>query len=231
MDSQSGLSKSHLIAKLLQIESRLGEQLTAVGGRFVESPARIRARLETMTDSELSAIYENLANYANILELASEKGIDPRDDAALLSLAMRKMKLKFPSDFLDILRPDEVVEAYDMNRRQIFRNLHFMEMTNYSLLEVLSYDWPMLFHRDSKITEIIIRQAEQDMWAGNYVVRADVPVHYLRELLCEKPQICEAQQLYFAPLFAGPNRPGGILSICAGRRLGPVDRENLSFIH
>jgi hypothetical protein len=212
------------------MEAALGRQLTDIGSRFIKSPARIRTRLESMSEAELSAIYENLSNYSSLLKLAAETGVDPRNDAAFLVLAMREMRLKFPSDFLDILRPKEVVEAYDMNRRQIFRNLHFLEISSYSLLELLSYDWPMLFQRDAEITELIIRQAEQDMWAANYVIRAEVPVHYIRELLCEKPQVCEVQQLYFAPLFAGPNKPGGALSVCAGRSLGPVDRENLSFI-
>lgn len=234
MDSQSHLNKAKLISDLFQVEATLGTQLAALKCRFIKSPARIRARLETMAQESLSSLYENLSAYSGALKLAKDSGVDPWDDTAFLTLTMRHLGLSFPNGFLDVLRPKHVVEAYDMHRRQIFRNLYFMEISNYSLLEVLSYDWPMLFHRDSDVTDIIIRQGEQDMWTMNRVIRAEVPIHYIRELLSEEPQICEVQQQFFAPLFSGPNSPGGGLVISSARPIGAdksVDRENLSFLN
>lgn len=215
------------------IENKLAGQLAAVNCRCVKSGPGTRAFLEKKDAVTLKALYANLNIYSSALGMAAETGTDPWDDTAFLVLTMRHLGLKFPNGFLDVLRPNHVVEAYDMHRRQIFRNLYFMEISNYSLLDVLSHDWPMLFHRDNEVTDVIIRQAEQDMWSMNCVIRAEVPVHYIRELLSENPQICEVQQQYFAPLFSGPNQPGGGLVISAARPIGAdksVDRENLAFI-
>ncbi len=100
-----------------------------------------------------------------------------------------------------------------MNRLQIFRNMRFMEISTYSLLEVLSYEWPQLFERSSHITQLIIKQTEKDMWSTNKVIESQIPKHFLRETLSGSPQVLEAQHRLFAPLFSGPGKPGGMLSV------------------
>lgn len=233
MDGLIGPSKPALIEQIFDVERQLAAQLSAVGCRCILSPPRVAERLDQLDLSALDSLYENISNYSSALQMAAETGTDPWDDKDFLVLTMRHLGLKFPDGFLDVLRPNHVIEAYDMHRRQIFRNLYFMEISNYSLLDVLSYDWPMLFHRESEVTDIIIRQAEQDMWSMNRVIRAEVPEHHIRELLSDNPHICEVQQQYFAPLFSGPNRPGGGLVISSARPLGAdrsVDRQSLAFI-
>ena len=233
MENSENSIKQNLILNLFELEKKLAVQLAAFSCTSRFAPRRIVKRFEMMTTSELEFLGKNVSNFTTCLEVAEETGTDPWDDTAFLILTMRHLGLSFSKDFLDVLAPKHVVEGYDMYRRQIFRNLHFMEVSNYSLLEVLSYDWPMLFHRDSDVTNAIIRQAEQDMWSNNRVIPAEVPVHYIRELLSDEPQICEVQQQYFAPLFSGPNNPGGILVNSSARPMGvdkSIEKNNIAFI-
>lgn len=233
MKNEMNAKKQDLIIQLFEIEQKISRKASDIGFRFALAPARVQRFLEGLEISLLSAAHKNLTDLYNVLTLAQEVGADPWDDREFLALSMKYAKLSFPREFCDHMAPSLVVEGYDMFRRQTFRNLFFMEVSSYSLLEVTTHEWPMLFHRDQEITEAIIKQAEVNMWQENKVIQSEIPRHYIRELLSEKPQVFEVQQKQFAPLFAGPDQPGGILVISYGKLLGAdkhVDREALSFI-
>ena len=233
MNTDLNATKQDLIIQLFEIEQKLFRKASEIGFRFALAPGRVQRFLEGLENSLLSAAHKNLTDLYNVLTLAQESGVDPWSDREFLALSMRYAKLSFPKEFYDCMSPSLIVEGYDMFRRQTFRNLVFMEVSSYSLLEVTTHEWPMLFHRDQAITEMIIKQAEVNMWKENKVIQSEIPRHYIRELLSEKPQVFEVQQKQFAPLFAGPDQPGGILVISYGKLLGTdqhVDRQALSFI-
>ncbi len=142
-----------LASRILSLEAELDLKAKELGVTFRSSPARIGPQLRSLSFEVLSRIENSLDHLARAFELCIVQDTDPWDDGEFFKLSMRELGLTFPSDFLSRLQRDDVVEAYNMNRMQIFRNMRFMEISTYSLLEVLSYEWTQLFERSSHITQ------------------------------------------------------------------------------
>ena len=221
------------MARIFEAESNVVQVASRLNVPIKQAPRSTKTRLMGLSPSELQFIGENLTRLSRTFELCIIEDVSPWDDLKFLKLCVRQMGLNFASDFEQLISSDYIIEGYDMNRRQIFRNMRFMETTNYSLIELLSHDWPMLFHREKWVTDAIMKQAEQDLWSNNQTIRSQVPKHTIRELLCAPAQACEVHHKYFVPLYSGPGRPGGVLSVCVARSLDAnvgVSHDNVTFL-
>lgn len=221
------------IDRLLRLEQNVADQALRLNVRFNVSPDSIRDRLTTLSPDTISHIFRSFEHLDQVFGICMDTGLDVWNDKEFFKLSMRALKLSFPSDVMDKMGSEDIIEAYDMQRRQVFRNMRFMESSSYSLTEIFAYEWPELFERSMLITRQLIEASERVVWDENRTIPSLVPKHLIRELRSQSPQACEVEHKYFAPLFSGPGRPGGILSICSGR---PVEvdilkkSENVTFI-
>jgi hypothetical protein len=203
-------SRLNAIDHLLGLERETREIAAKFKVNFKLSPVSIREHLLT----------------------CEEEDVNPWDDKEFFLLSMRSLGLQYPGDFLSKLESDFIIEGYDLERRQIFRNMRFMELSSYSLTEMLSNEWTSLFERPAEVTDMML-QYERDLFKDNRTLELSIPKHLIRELRSSQPQLCEVEHKYFAPLYSGPNRPGGGLSVCRGRVVDAnldVYRENVTFI-
>lgn len=225
--------KKQMIEGIFSLEAAIVNKARAYRCTVKSASASLERHLASLEVTNLSPIHDSLANLSNVFDLCAQENVDPWDDLKFLKLSMRSLGLTYASDFSNLIGAEDIVEGYDMNRRQNFRNLRFMEITNYSLIQLMSHDWPMLFHRAKEVTDILMQQAEQDLWSGNETIKSVAPRHVIRELLCTPAQACEVFHKYFVPLYSGPNSPGGVLSVCEGKTLDievSVDAERIAFL-
>ena len=222
-----------VIDLVLKSEGKTADIARTVGCRFKTAPPKTIGQLRKLSVTELLSITERLQILTDVFEVCAQTDADPWDDLTFLRLSMKHMGLNFADDFTNLISDSDLIEGYDMHRRQIFRNLRFMETSNYSLLEILSHDWPMLFHRSQDVTAALIQQAERDLWSTNQTIKSEAPRHIVREILCTPAKAFEVEHKYFVPLYAGPGRPAGVLSVCEGTPLDvevAIDRERLAYI-
>jgi hypothetical protein len=222
-----------LLDLLFKTEYKTAAAAKAVGYNFRLAPSRVQSRITQLRTRDILAVTEGLAQLTDVFELCAQEEVNPWDDLTFLRLSMRHLGLHFADDFTNLIGDEDLIEGYDMHRRQIFRNLRFMETSNYSLLEILSHDWPMLFHREQYVTDALTQQAERDLWSQNKTIRSDAPRHIMREILCEPATAFEVEHKYFVPLYSGPGRPAGVLSVCEGKPLNievSIDRGRLSYL-
>lgn len=221
------------VSRILMLEAEVARKAKALGVSFRTSPSRVAPQIRSLSHSAQYRIEGSLGHLSHAFDLCMTQDIDPWNDTEFFQLSMRALGLSYSSDFLSRLNRGDVVEAYNMDRVQIFRNMRFMEISTYSLLEVLSYEWTQLFERPSHITQLIIKQTERDLWTNNVVIQSQVPRHFIRETLSGAPQVLEAQHRLFAPLFSGPGRPGGMLSVGVVRNIASnvdIAKDKISFI-
>ncbi len=218
---------NHLFALENQL-LRVGEKL---GAKLRSSPATLRTHLTHASPDLVTKIEQNMTAVIDVLNHCLQNNIDPWDDREFFRLHMRSLAISFPDDFLDHVGEDELVEGYDLSRYQIFRNMRFMELTGYSLMQVLSFEWTELFDRATAITEQMIGYCDELLWVANKTIKFDISTHFIRELKSPDKQVLEIQFRRLAPLFAGPNNPCGIVGSCHARPVyaekGP---DNLAFI-
>lgn len=86
------------------------------------------------------AIVSQFDRYTNLLSLAHQERVSLRDDKALVWSTLKALRLRPPSDLLDHLAHGDVIEIYDHNQVQVFRNLRFFELCTYGVFEILVHD-------------------------------------------------------------------------------------------
>lgn len=220
--------------ELKRIE-QLEKAVTAITKRFglvlKTSDAATYLHLATVSPETFHLIETQLGHTLRAFETCASEDADPWDDKHFFRISMRGMGLTFPADFLDHVGEEDLIEGYDMNRFQIFRNMRFMEKSSYSLLDMLSYDWPMLFERSSAITQKMISYCDEILWAANKTIRFDIPRHYIRELRSTEKQMMEVDFQALSPLFAGPDRPFGLVGTCRVHLLeSSQENDSLGFV-
>lgn len=230
MSSMSPLMKAK-ISRLFLLEDTLINAAAKYDLRLHRSPAGIQAQLQSLSPQMLDSVQRSLNLLLNSFAKCQEEGADPWDDREFFCLSMQAMGVQFPSDFLKKLDRDDLIEGYDMNRIQIFRNMRFMETSSYSLLEILSYEWPLLFARASAITDKIISHCDELLWSANRTIPVHVAKHWIHEIRSAERQVCEVTFKYMTPLFSGPGKPAGVIATCQARAIEvDTQRDNLAFV-
>lgn len=215
------------IRRLLAVEENLAEVALRFGLEVKRTPPAGWIQATSLAPSMRKRVSQSLRDLTHDLLVCERDGLDPWNDGLFLTVSMRRMGLTYPMDWLDHIVEGDLVEGYDMNRFQVFRNLQFMQKSSYSLVELMSYEWPVLFDRSSIITQRLMTYCDEILWLQNKTIVFDVPVHFIRELRSVDRQVLEVQFKYLSPLFSGPGRPYGILASCRAipvKHDDPVDK-------
>jgi hypothetical protein len=229
--SQLSGTADHQIEKLLRLERVLVDQVSFFGLRLPLAPAAVGEALKQTSPDHLTLVEKHLISAYDVFRICAAEKIDPWNDREFFVLSMRSLGLTYPSDFLSKISDDDVIEAYDMNRFQVFRNMRFMEKTGYSLLEIMTYEWPLLFDRSTAITNQMINYCDEILWTANKTIAFNIPSHYLRELRSPDEQLFEINFRYLSPLFSGPDKPYGLVGTCKVQVLESTQqKDNLAFV-
>lgn len=216
---------------LLKLESELVKIASGFHLSLKETSSQNIPFLNEIEPIRFHTICHNLENLKKIFFTCESTQTDPWDDQKFLSLSMKALGLSFPQDFLTGSTTEDLVEGYDLDRFQVFRNMRFMETSMYSLVEIQSYEWPALFDRASLITNQIIKYCDQILWDNNKTLPVDIAEHYIKEMRTEDQQILAVKFKNICPTFAGPNRPYGFLISCNARIVEANAKDsNLSFV-
>src|SRR5690606_14370708 len=114
--------------------------------------------LHTICSDTLQLANKNLLEQIQGLQCAmSERFVSNRN---LIVNILKNMHLRAPQSFVDKIDEDDLIEIYNLENIQIFRNLKFYETTTYSLEDLLLYDWPELYSRPKRMTEQLLNLVE-----------------------------------------------------------------------
>ena len=144
------------------------------------------------------------------------------------------LKFTAPEDFLNSITEKDIVEIYDNEGIQVFRNLKFYETTTYSLSDLLTHEWHELYYRSSKITEKLMGFAKQIFEnPSNEIVYEmnDVPVHLIKEIKASPIQLCEIRFKKIAPVIDRAGNKAGLIVNCQAKSLlSDLSHEGIDFI-
>lgn len=91
-------------------------------------------------------VLESLRAYVDVLESTLAAGDSLNDAKRLVWRMMQRLALTPPADFLDQFNDENVIEIYDTENLQLFRNLIFFDKLYVTVDEISTFVWP----RDSK---------------------------------------------------------------------------------
>lgn len=175
-------------------------------------------------------VLQSLTQLLHTFTTCEIKTLDPWSNREFLQLSLKELGVTCPTDFIDTLTEDELVEAYNMEQIQIFRNMRYMEVCGYSLVEVLTYDWPTLYERSQVITNQLFKGIEAALKTAA-TVRLDIAPHYMKERMSHTRQMSQVDFQRMTPLFSGPGKLAGFLVSSRARVVDAhPERHDLRFL-
>lgn len=184
--------------------------------------AKIGKQIKPYTDSSLPFfnklnleaklnVLNALKTYEQICSDTIKEGYD-LDSLSLIWYALRRLKLRPPSDLFKNLKKEHVIEIHDLTGLQIFRNFNFYDFCSYSLEELYCSPWSYLFQHEAGALEMIL-----DFVKGVAVGKIDNVVdlesspHEAKELYSENKNHVRTTFEYGSPLFGEDSRPSATL--------------------
>jgi hypothetical protein len=114
-----------------------------------------------LTTDEQQNVVMQLARYVSICQDVLASGGSLRSTRTFVWRAFREFGWTPNSSFFNAMSDDHVIEIYDRNNLQIFRNFRFFELCSYTLEDVFTRPWTTLFRRrDQAQTERLIKYVE-----------------------------------------------------------------------
>jgi hypothetical protein len=140
---------------------------------------------ETMPREKQAAILEHFKNYMDII---SSEQVHP-DRTKLTTLQERSLVRRSLSHFglshttgsEETVESGYLIEVYNNQNVQLYRNLEFFRHSGYSLMDVVTTEWFKLYQRPQRVTEDLLESAKQ-VFIHNQPVFPKVPIHILREV-------------------------------------------------
>lgn len=130
------------------------------------SPSSLLALAE-MPDEKKQSIAKHLKLWASwVDQCQTAKGTV--DDFSLLERALAHYSLQMSDEIRETIDKETVVEVYSEDMFQIFRSFSMLSMTSYSLLDLYSHEWFVLWER----SQLTLKQMHDDV---SYILQTESP--------------------------------------------------------
>jgi len=148
-----------------------------------------------------------LQNFVEICHETLASGNSLMDSRALVWNTIKYFKWKPSSDLFAKLLETDIVEIYDMDHVQIFRNFQFFEFCSYTLEDVFCRPWQDLFVRfDDTVFERLISCLTRLFTNPSHeTIPTDVGFHHIQESKSVFRHTIDIDVKYISKLF-GENR-------------------------
>lgn len=191
--------------------------------------------------SRQNAIRTYVENSLSVIEASTtwepEIGDGAPSNRATIEQALRMYNLELRDDLWSVVEKDDIIEIYSENHIQIFRTFNFFKITGYSLLDLLTIEWFLLWKRPSSVITQLTVLAER-AFSGSLCgveptgVSPHIVIEDYTDLTEDRPRSAKANFKYVCPLYKKdlPIRSGFAIT-CEGKLLevGESNRS-LSFI-
>lgn len=172
----------HLAAKGIPIEpwgvASVQKFLSLTPQQQDKAFSRFESYLELIGWPQSFPFNQKISNYK---ETYSEKD--------LLKVCARNLDINFHSDIYAKMTNEDIVEVYDRDFVQIYRNLGFFDLCSYSLLDLLSHEFYTLYERSLQVNSLMMEAGEQLVhrpYSLEPVSLRHISKHLMREKFSEK---------------------------------------------
>jgi hypothetical protein len=151
--------------------------------------------------------------FEDFLHMADEfLDVDVAGEWRCLEVAQQRYDLRFPSKLSDYIDEGDIIEIYDVDAIQVYRNLNFFRTTNYNLLDIISNPWMELWDRSrivqGQLESMVARVMDTD---AEDVSPCGVPQHILKERAFDQSQALITQPRFVTKVMCGDGQPFGFL--------------------
>jgi hypothetical protein len=164
---------SHLSNLLSKYDINVLPQADAGQEAFLALPVEKQLEVVSKYESYIELIKNDLNEDGTPLSREQEK--------TLVRKSLDRYKLKHTQGSEEAIETGFLIEIYDREAIQLYRNLEFFRHSGYSLLELASIEWFKLYHRPQQVTDSLLQEIGQKVFVEGVSIRPNVPAHILRE--------------------------------------------------
>lgn len=214
-ESSSGNIDEEMRLNLEKLHQTLEKAGIRLALPYSADPTLNRLKSKSPTQQVLESLITNI----EILNSAIDNEIDLTDNRGLFWVACRRFNLRPTQSFMDLIGPDDVLEIYSLDYKQMFCSINFWCMVSYTLDQVFLNEFWELYGRDSSVNDTIgvtIAQALKE----RKTLPFDSPSHIMAELASPGMYRFEMTLGHVSPLFDREDgQPAAFVSAVKARRL------------
>lgn len=181
--------------------SRLRELLATRGININVPRASSWTHFESLDFATQTKVTERIVNYHEFLAELIEHEINIDNNSDVLKYFLNKHGLTVDQEFFKTIDDNDVVEVYDLEFTQLYRNFKLLELTDYDILIIESMPWPNLFGRHESITKQIINASMTVLIPSPGIHKLQIQPHIMQELKTPSKKLFKIQHRYATPLY------------------------------
>lgn len=151
----SNVKTTEMSQKFILLAEHLCELLRIYGLNVKPYLDKNNLYFSELTEELQISQLNHFQRYVEVCQETKEQGHDLRETGHLVWNMLKKLELKSHVDVFSKLKETDIVEIYNSQNVQTFRNLNFFHICSYTLDELLSLPWWKLYHRDDLVSREI----------------------------------------------------------------------------
>lgn len=155
---------------------------------------------------------ERIVKFGELVSEFVEHEIDLTKNESIVRYFLKKHRLTLSDEFYKVLSENDVIEIYNAQNEQLFRNFRFLELTDYDLVELECVPWYELFGRHESVTEKLINLGQAAFSTTEPLIPANIEAHPTQELKSRRKKLLNVRHKYVSPLYDDCNCVGLIVN-------------------
>jgi hypothetical protein len=221
LNQNPSFSNADVALKFKTLLEQFAETLNREGAMRVKpyDPKAPLARFNQLPESTQWSIYNNFVRYYDVCSQGNREKISIRQDGCKLLWKMIAMLGYVPAhDLMDKITDEDIIEIYNLDFVQIYRNMKFIELCSYPLDTVFTHEFPELYRRPDVITAQLIEFAQRTLLGQIHsTVPFQVEDHFLEEIFSEEKSKFQITMGIISPLYTRDHKIAGWINTLRAR--------------
>lgn len=199
----------------------LAESLGIRGSAFSSADLSRRLKSPALEGSRVLISARSLESTMRLEQAWDFDTLSKDYELACLNRALWTTGYRCRFDLDSYISEGDVIEIYNADFMQLYRNLTFFDLTGYTFLDLLENEFHRLYSRPEFVTLKVMQQVQQVL-STEMPLKCSIPIHEMVEVLSPEQRCFLTEYRYIIPLH---DRDGACTAIISTIRPNPTDER------
>jgi hypothetical protein len=133
-------------------------------------------------------------------------------------------------EFKRRIEKGDLVEIFDFQGQQVFRNLNFSMLSDYCIDDFFGRTWDELYERSIRFNNLLSEKVEE-VRKGGRTIPFGIPKHYMRERLSPKKKVVEVELKFLGPAFNEKSEAVLWIASSSARPVSESSGDKMEWLH
>jgi hypothetical protein len=212
---QNDLKSESLFPRYQKVVNDIAQLVTANGYELIGFREDTNSRFSELPNQVQPLIIAGLEAFLNLCLSAEKEGAELKGDSHPAAWwVIRRLGWRPMSDVFSSIKSGDTIEIYDKNHVQVFRSFNMFRCISYSLDELVTYDWPLLYEREAWVQDMMLKMGERLVTEPNVgTILNPFPDHSVTERFSAKRRQAYCTSRLVSPLFDSSGKVSGYMNV------------------